>query len=153
MGKTNLRHKLELTQVATFLEVKPMLERKIPAEIRAYKSKLIAGLSVRQVISLGVAILIGVPLGVFGGKIISSDILMWVIIIISAPILAWGFVTFQDMRFEEYAKSILRFTFLPQKRVFENTEDNTGLMLRNMQIEEAIVQQRIASGEYEERSE
>lgn len=130
-----------------------MLERKIPAEIRAYKSKLIAGLSVRQVISLGVAILIGVPLGVFGGKIISSDILMWVIIIISAPILAWGFVTFQDMRFEEYAKSILRFTFLPQKRVFENTEDNTGLMLRNMQIEEAIVQQRIASGEYEERSE
>ena len=130
-----------------------MLERKIPAEIRAYKSKLIAGLSVRQVISLGVAILIGVPLGVFGGKIISSDILMWVIIIISAPILAWGFVTFQDMRFEEYAKSILRFSFLPQKRVFENTEDNTGLMLRNMQIEEAIVQQRIASGEYEERSE
>lgn len=130
-----------------------MLERKIPAEIRAYKSKLIAGLSVRQVISLGVAILIGVPLGVFGGKFISSDILMWVIIIISAPILAWGFVTFQDMRFEEYAKSILRFTFLPQKRVFENTEDNTGLMLRNMQIEEAIVQQRIASGEYEERSE
>lgn len=130
-----------------------MLERKIPAEIRAYKSKLIAGLSVRQVISLGVAILIGIPLGVFGGEFISSDILMWVIIIISAPILAWGFVTFQDMRFEEYAKSILRFTFLPQKRVFENTEDNTGLMLRNMQIEEAIVQQRIASGEYEERSE
>ncbi|MBQ6041515.1 MAG: PrgI family protein [Oscillospiraceae bacterium] len=130
-----------------------MLEQKIPAEIRAYKSKLIAGLSVRQVISLGLAILIGVPLGVFGRNYISTDILMWAIIIISAPILAWGFVTFQDMRFEEYAKSMLRFTFLPQKRVFENTEENCGLILRNMQIEEEIVQQRIASGEYEERSE
>ena len=130
-----------------------MLERKIPAEVRAYKSKLIAGLSVRQVISLGIAILIGVPIGVYGRKFISSDILMWVIIIISAPILAWGFVTFQDMRFEEYAKSMLRFTFLPQKRVFENTEDNCGLILRNIQIEEEIVKQRIANGEYEERSE
>lgn len=130
-----------------------MIERKIPAEIRAYKSKLIAGLSVRQVISLGAAILIGVPLGVFGRNFISTDILMWVIIIISAPILAWGFLTFQDMRFEEYAKLFLRFTFLPQKRVFENTEDNCGIILRNRQLEEAIIQQRIASGEYEERSE
>lgn len=130
-----------------------MIERKIPAEIRAYKSKLIAGLSVRQVISLGIAILIGVPLGVFGRKFISADILMWLVMLISAPILAWGFITFQDMRFEKYAKLMFRFTFLPQKRVFENTEDNCGLILRNMQLEEAIIQQRIASGEYEERSE
>lgn len=128
-----------------------MIEKKIPAEVRAYKSKLIAGLSVRQVISLGVAILIGVPLGVFGRKYISSDILMWAIIIISMPILAWGFVTFQDMPFEEYMKWFLRFSFLPQKRVYEDAQYNQFLELRNECLEEAILQQRIENGEYEER--
>lgn len=128
-----------------------MIEKKIPAEVRAYKSKLIAGLSVRQVISLGVAILIGVPLGVFGRKYISSDILMWAIIIISMPILAWGFATFQDMPFEEYMKWLLRFTFMPQKRVYEDAQYNQFLELRNECLEEAILQQRIENGEYEER--
>ena len=128
-----------------------MIEKKIPAEVRAYKSKLVAGLSVRQVISLGVAILIGVPLGVFGRKFISTDILMWIIIIISAPILAWGFITFQDMPFEEYMKWFLRFTFLPQKRVYEDTQYNLLMELRNDCLEEAIIQQQIENGEYEER--
>ena len=128
-----------------------MIEKKIPAEVRAYKSKLVAGLSVRQVISLGVAILIGVPLGVFGRKFISTDILMWIIIIISAPILAWGFITFQDMPYEEYMKWFLRFTFLPQKRAYEDTQYNLLMELRNDCLEEAIIQQRIENGEYEER--
>jgi hypothetical protein len=126
-----------------------MIEKKIPAEIRAYQSKLIAGLSVRQIISLTAASLIGVPLGIFGQKYISSDILMWLIILFSAPILAWGFLTFQDMRFEEYLTAILRFTFLPQKRVFENTDYNLCLALRKECLEEEIIEQRVASGEYE----
>lgn len=126
-----------------------MIEKKIPAEIRAYKSKLIAGLSVRQVISLGGAVMAGVPLGVFGQEYISGDLLMWAVIIISTPILAWGFLTFQDMQFEEYMKALLRFSFLPQKRVFENTGYNLCLALRNECLEEEIIEQRIASGEYE----
>lgn len=129
-----------------------MIEVKIPAEIRAYKSKLIAGLSIRQVISLGLAILVGVPLGVFGQKYISIDILMWLIIFLTAPILAWGFLTFKDMNFEEYMKAFLGFTFLPQKRVYENTEYNLFVTLRNECLEEKIIEQRIANGEYEERS-
>ena len=127
-----------------------MIEKKIPAEVRAYKSKLVAGLSVRQVISLGAAILIGVPLGVFGYKFLSSDIVMWAVIVISAPILAWGFLTFQDMPFEEYMKWFVRFTFLPQKRVYENTQDNLFIQLRNECLEEEIIRQRIENGEYYE---
>ena len=127
-----------------------MIEKKIPAEVRAYKSKLVAGLSVRQVISLGAAILIGVPLGVFGYKFLSSDIVMLAVIVISAPILAWGFLTFQDMPFEEYMKWFVRFTFLPQKRVYENTQDNLFIQLRNECLEEEIIRQRIENGEYYE---
>lgn len=113
-----------------------MIEVKIPSEIRAYKSKLIAGLSVRQVISLSLAILVGVPLSVFGRRFISADILMWLIIFLSAPILAWGFLTFQDMNFEDYMKAFLSMTFLPQKRTYENTEYNLFVTLRNECLEE-----------------
>ena len=95
-----------------------MIEVKIPSEIRAYKSKLIAGLSVRQVISLSLAILVGVPLSVFGRRFISADILMWLIIFLSAPILAWGFLTFQDMNFEDYMKAFL---ILEDGHVFTGT--------------------------------
>ncbi len=130
-----------------------MIEKKIPAEIRAYKSKLIAGLSTRQVISLGLAILIGVPLGVIGSKYISMDIIMWLIILIVAPIFAWGFLTFKDRPFEQYAKAVIRFNLLPQKRVYENTQTNLALKLREECLEEAIIQQRIENGEYEEGSE
>ncbi len=129
-----------------------MIEVKIPSEIRAYKSKLIAGLSVRQVISLSLAILVGVPLSVFGRRFISADILMWLIIFLSAPILAWGFLTFQDMNFEDYMKAFLSMTFLPQKRTYENTEYNLFVTLRNACLEEKIIAQRITAGEYEERS-
>lgn len=43
-----------------------MLNIRLPAEIRAYKSKLIAGFSVRQILSLVAAMVICVPVGVFG---------------------------------------------------------------------------------------
>ena len=52
-----------------------MIEVKIPAEIQEYKSKLIAGLSVRQVIAIGGALAVCVPVGVFGYGRISGDIL------------------------------------------------------------------------------
>lgn len=126
-----------------------MVSVQIPAEIRAYKSKLIFGLSVRQVIAIAVALVICVPLGVFGRKIMSDDVLIWLIILISAPIGAWGFLSFQDMKFEEWAKVMLRYLFLPQKRVFEDTESNLFCHIREDIIEEKAIEQRLENGEYE----
>ena len=77
---------------------------------------------------------------------------MWLIIFLSAPILAWGFLTFQDMNFEDYMKAFLSMTVLPQKRTYENTEYNLFVTLRNECLEEKIIEQRITAGEYEERS-
>ena len=57
-----------------------MLSMKIPAEIQEYKSKLIFGLSARQFFSIAVAILVGVPIGVFGRERISGDVLPWFVI-------------------------------------------------------------------------
>lgn len=126
-----------------------MIEVKIPAEIQEYKSKLIFGLSTRQVISIVGALAIGIPLGVYGSGHIPADILPWLIILTVVPFAGYGFFTFKDMRFEEFMKVFLMMNFLPQKRVYEDTDVNLFSSLNEELIAENIVQQRVDSGELE----
>ena len=126
-----------------------MIEVKIPAEIQEYKSKLIAGLSVRQVIAIGGALAVSVPVGVFGYGRISGDILPWIIILLVAPFAGWGFMRVHEMLFEDFAKAFLSHYFLPQRRIYEDTDVNLYNMLNEEIRETDIVQQRIDSGDYE----
>ena len=126
-----------------------MVKVPIPAEIRAYKSKLILGLSVRQIIAIAGALVIGVPLGVYGRGHIPDDILIWLVMFTVVPFAAWGFFTFHDMRFEQLVKVMLNFWLRPQKRVYEDTETNLFCRIHEKIIEEAVIAQRIESGEYE----
>ena len=89
-----------------------MLSMKIPAEIQEYKSKLIFGLSARQFFSIAGAILVGVPIGMFGRGRISADVLPWFVIIAVMPFFAFGFFTFHGMRFEELVKAIIPFVLI-----------------------------------------
>jgi hypothetical protein len=127
-----------------------MLEVKVPAEIRAYRGKLIAGLSTRQVISIAGSLAVGIPLGIFGGNIFPADIQMWVVILAVSPIIAWGFAKYKGMRFEEFMVVLFRFNFLPQKRVYEDTEVNYFSHVRTTLCEREIRRQRIDSGEIDE---
>lgn len=126
-----------------------MVEVQIPAEIRAYKSKLIFGLSVRQLAAIIGALAVGVPLGVFGRGHIPNDILIWLVMLVVVPFAGWGFLTIQDLRFEDYVRIFLRFVFLPQKRVYEDTETNLFVNLKEEILEETIITQRLEAGEYE----
>ena len=124
-----------------------MIEIKIPADIQTYKSKLMFGLTTRQIISIGVALGVGVPLAVTGKKFIPEDILSWLVIIVAAPIIAWGFFTYKDMKFEDYVKAMLNFSFNPQKRIYEDTDLNIFASANEELNEIEVTQQRIDSGE------
>ena len=126
-----------------------MVSVQIPADIRIYKSKLVWGLSIRQIISIAAALIICVPLGVYGRAYIPEDLLVWMIILIAMPFAAWGFLTIQDMRFEELVRVIYRYLFLPQRRIFEDTSSNLFCHLQEEMMEEKIIEQRIQNGEYE----
>lgn len=126
-----------------------MIEVKIPAEIQEYKSKLVFGLSARQIIAIVGALAVGVPLGVLGYGHISGDILPWLVIISVFPFAGWGFMTFKGMRFEEFMKAFLSMNFLPQRRVYEDTDVNLFHSLNEEIIESKIVQQRMENGEFE----
>lgn len=126
-----------------------MIEVKIPAEIQDYKSKLVLGLSTRQIIAIAGALAIGVPLGVLGYGRISGDILPWLVIISVFPFAGWGFMTFKDMRFEIFMKVFLSMNFLPQRRVCEDTDVNIFHGIHEELIENDIINQRIENGDYE----
>lgn len=126
-----------------------MLSIRLPAEIRAYKSKLFFGLSVRQILSLVAALVICVPVGVLGHGHIPDDILPWIIILLAAPCVAVGFLKFYDLPFEQYFKYVLKRYTTPQKRVFQDTETNLFCEIYEDILEEAIIQERIDNGEYE----
>ena len=127
-----------------------MLEVKIPAEIRAYRGKLVMGLTVRQVVAIAGSLSVGIPLGVWGGKIIPVDILMWAVILSVAPIIAWGFMKWKDMRFEELVVVMFKFLFLPQKRVYEDTEVNYLSHVKMVLEARDIRQQRIDNEELDD---
>ena len=125
-----------------------MLSMKIPAEIQEYKSKLIFGLSARQFFSVAGAILVGVPIGIFGRGRISADVLPWFVIVAVMPFFAFGFFTFHGMRFEKLVRALCNMWFHPQERVYEDAE-GIFQQIQEELIEEEIVRQRIANGEYE----
>ena len=126
-----------------------MVEVKMPSEIRAYKSKLIMGLSTRQFISLAATVVTIVPLGYYGRKILGDEITFWLVILLGSPIVAFGFFTFRDMKFEDFAKAFISMYFLPQRRVYEDTEENIYCSFSEEIIASDILQQRIDNGEYD----
>lgn len=127
-----------------------MIEVKLPAEIQEYKSKLIAGLSTRQVIAVAGAMLTGVPIAVLGNGHISPDILPWIVIAVVVPFAGYGFFTFKGMRFEEFVRVFFMMNLFPQKRVYEDTNVNLFAALNEEIQSRDIIQQRIDNGEYDE---
>ena len=125
-----------------------MVEIKIPAEIQAYKSKFIFGLSIRQFVAVAGAIIFGGGIGMLGKGRISEDILTWLIIISVIPFAGYGFLKIHDMKFEEFVKHWILFNFFPQKRVYENadiepiaqiSEDIAALKIREERIEKGEI--------------
>lgn len=127
-----------------------MIEVKIPADIQEYKSKLIAGLSVRQVIAIGGALVTTVPVGVYFHDKISPDYLLWIIMFMVVPFVGYGFVRFKGMPFEQFIVVLWRFYFEPQRRVYEDTDANLFEELNAELTALDILQQRMDAGEYEE---
>ncbi len=130
-----------------------MIEVKIPAEIQAYKSKLIAGLSARQVIAIAGALSVSVPLGVVGRNYIPADILPWLVILSVVPFAGFGFLKFKDMQFEDFMKAFLSMTFLPQIRVYEDADMQELCALHEELISIDLIQQGIENGDYDTEQE
>ena len=95
-----------------------MIEIRIPKEIKHYREKLFFGLTFRQCICAGFALLICVPLYIFGSRYLSQEVVSWAVIIIAAPLMFAGFFKYNDMTFERFAVELFYTYFTPQKRAY-----------------------------------
>lgn len=94
------------------------IEIKIPKEIKEYKETFLFGLTVKKFVSLAVALLICVPLYVFGKNFMPEEMVSWAVIIVGAPILGVGFITYHNMTFTQLVRRFFDMTFHPQRRKY-----------------------------------
>lgn len=116
-----------------------MIEIKIPKEISEYKQKFLFGLTVRQFISVALALGICIPTYIFGKNAVGEDVISWVIIIIAAPIFCFGFLKFNGMPFEQFAITAIRQQIEPQKRTYVDLP--VFWYLRREMIEDELLHQ------------
>lgn len=96
-----------------------MIEIKIPKEITDYKEKFMFGLTVRQFLCVAAALVICVPLYIFGKDYIGEDLVSWLIILVAAPIFAFGFFKYDGLPFEQFIVMLYRQKWSePQKRKY-----------------------------------
>lgn len=94
------------------------IEIKIPKEIKEYKEKFLFGLTVKQFICLALALLICVPLYIFGKEFMPEELVSWTVIIVAAPILGIGFIKYHNMTFIQLTKKLFYSYFHPQRRKY-----------------------------------
>jgi len=98
-----------------------MLTASIPKDIREYKEKLIAGLTIRQLLSSIAAIGICVPIYWYGRKYMNEDLISWTVIFIALPLGAIGFFKFNGMPAEKFVLCIIKFLIFPIKRIYKSS--------------------------------
>lgn len=81
----------------------------VPKEITEYKEKIIFGMSGRQLIFSGIAVVLAVGIGVLC-YLMGMDITLigYIIILAASPLMALGFIRKNNMAFEKYLFLVLR---------------------------------------------
>ncbi len=120
-----------------------VMRRNIPAEIKAFKEKFFFGLTVRQLVC-GVGILaLAIPTGIFGNRIMSQDMVGWLIILEVAPLAAIGWASYNDMPIEKIGKKALMYYLGVQKRKIKYTSPEAKIHKELVQIDyESVAAER-----------
>lgn len=111
-----------------------LMRAEIPPEITEYKEKFFFGLTVRQLASVAVMAALAVPTAMFGSKIMPSDVVEWLVVLEVIPCAAIGWLRFNDMPFEKYAKKVINYYISKQKRKFEYVPTSYELLMEVQQI-------------------
>lgn len=95
-----------------------MIAVRIPKEIRAYKEKLVAGLTLRQLLWTVIGFIICVPTYLYGIKYIHEEILSWIVLIIASLCGGIGFISYHGMPLEKYFMAIGKQLIYPAHRKY-----------------------------------
>ncbi|WP_288327934.1 PrgI family protein [uncultured Clostridium sp.] len=98
-----------------------MIEIRINRDPREYKDKIIAGLTLRQLICTVIMLGINIPLYIFGAKYINKELIGYLIILIAVPFILIGFFEYNKMPFERVIWAAIQSKLIqPSKRKYSN---------------------------------
>ncbi len=101
------------------------IEVKVPKDIKEYKEKVIAGMNLKQLLCLtiagGVNIFISLVFVVW--LKIPMEITSWLMILVSIPIVSFGWFKRNGLNFETYIKHLFKFHLSAGVRKKKTAED------------------------------
>ncbi len=123
------------------------IEVRVPEEIADYKESIIAGLSIRQLVCGGIALLCGIPTFLLL-KNINSDLATYATMIVTIPAFCLGFIKKDGYNFETFLKIKLYAFFSKNQRGYETNIEKNILPVEVEQYRQAI-QEMMAEEEKE----
>lgn len=96
-----------------------MFEVRFPKDVRKYKEKILAGLTLRQLVFGGLAAVTAVPTYFFGRKIMPEDMVAFLSMILGGGLFFIGYGNFNGLTVDKYIKAYWEANIKnPQKRYF-----------------------------------
>ena len=100
------------------------IEVKIHKDINEYQEKIIMGMSMKQLISVLIAIVVNFLIGFFMIRVLGLEMMVvsWFMIIASIPIVAFGWYKKNGMSFKVYINYFLKYHLGTGKRTRTNKD-------------------------------
>ena len=123
------------------------IEVRVPEEIADYKESIIAGLSIRQLVCGGIALLCGIPTFLLLRNV-NTDLATYATMIVTIPAFCLGFIKKDGYNFETFLKIKLYAFFSKNQRGYETNIEKNILPAEVEQYRQAI-QEMMAEEEKE----
>lgn len=95
------------------------LEVRVPKEITEYKEKVMFGFTLRQLVSIGVAVVVGLLVFFIIRPLVGLEIAGNIVIVCVVPVFALGFVKINGRPLEAHLKIVFRYYKRPFKRKYQ----------------------------------
>lgn len=100
------------------------VEVKVPKDIKEYKEKVIAGMTLKQLLCLNIAAGVNIVISLIfiAWLKIPMEITSWLMILSSIPIVSFGWFKRNGLTFEVYIKQFFKYHFSPGVRLKQETK-------------------------------
>ncbi len=115
-----------------------MIRADVPQDVTEYKEQFFLGMTGRQLVCVVLMLILAVVTFLLGRNFVTSDILVYLIILEVAPLAAVGFLKYNGMGIEKIAVKVIDFYFGCQRRKMKYLPPETEIhdFVRAIHIDE-----------------
>lgn len=121
-----------------------MIKADVPQDVTEYKEQFFLGMTGRQLVCVVLMLILAVVTFLFGRNFVTSDILVYLVILEVAPLAAVGFLKYNGMGIEKIAAKVMDYYFGCQRRKMKYLPPETEIhdFVREIYISELEKERR-----------